>query len=298
MKKIFVLLAILISVNLSSYSQEFLGNVQIQTQGIEGVDPSVFTDMERAIFDFMNNRVWTSYNFQIEERIGFTFVITIREVSGSNMFKGSMNVVLERPVYGTDYNTVLLNIVDDNIMFEFSPHQTLDFSESSYITNLTSILGYYAYLMLGITFDTYSLNGGTEFYDKAQDVVNAAQNSNEQGWQAFDGPKTRYQLIENVRNSSYSDLRNLLYDYHRLGLDVMANDKIGGRSAIGKSLKYYQNIYNKRSSLYLLQVLIDAKRNEIIEVFKDGSPAEKVEMLNIMKEVDPANGSRYEAVND
>ncbi len=298
MKKVFVFLAFLVSLNISSYSQEFIGNVQVQTQGIEGIDPSVFSNMETTIFDFMNNRVWSSYNFQIEERISYTFVITIKEVIGSDIFKGSLNVVLERPAFDTDYSSVLINLVDEDIKFEFVPHQSMDYSDGTYTSNLTSILAYYAYLMLGLEFDTYSLEGGTAFYEKAMEVVTSAQNSSEKGWQAFEGPKNRYQLIENLLNPSYSDLRKLLYEYHRQGLDKMANDKIGGRATIGQTLKYFQNVYNKRSGLYALQVFIEAKRNEIIQVFTEGSPAEKNEMLNIMKEVDPANGTKYEAVND
>jgi uncharacterized protein DUF4835 len=279
------------------FSQEFLGNIQIQSQSVDGVDPSVFSNMQTTIFEFMNNRVWSSYNFKIEERIEYTMVITINEVQGSDVFKGSMNLVLQRPVYGADYNSVILNLVDNDIKFEFVPHQSMIYSDGTYSSNLTSILAYYAYLMLGLDFDTYSLDGGTQFYEKAMAVVTSAQNSNEKGWQAFEGPKNRYQLIENILNPSYSDMRKLLYEYHLKGLDIMANDQIGGRAVIGKTLKYYKNIYNKRSGLYLLQVMLEAKRDEIINIFTKASPAEKTEMINIMKEVDPPNGTRYEAVN-
>ncbi len=279
------------------FSQEFLGNIQIQSQSVDGVDPSVFSNMETTIFEFMNNRVWSSYNFKIEERIEFTMVITINEVQGSDIFKGSLNLVLQRPIYGSDYNSVVINLVDNDIRFEFVPHQSMIYSDGTYSSNLTSILAYYAYLMLGLDFDTYSLYGGTQFYEKAMAVVTSAQNSNEKGWLAFEGPKNRYQLIENILNPSYSDMRKLLYEYHLKGLDVMANDLIGGRAAVGSTLKYYKNVYNKRSGLYLLQVLLEAKRDEIINIYTKASPAEKTEMINIMKEVDPPNGNRYEAVN-
>lgn len=297
MKKVIIALTLLLSLNIAAVSQEFIGNVQVQTQGVDGIDPSVFSNLETTIFEFMNNRVWSSYSFQIEERIGFTIVITIKEVIGSDIFSGQMNIVLERPAYGADYNSVVINLVDDDIKFEFVPHQSMDYSDGSYTTNLTSILAYYAYLMLGLDFDTYSLEGGTAFYEKAMDVATSAQSSSEKGWQAYEGPKNRYQLIENLLNPSYSDMRKLLYEYHRQGIDVMASDKINGRANIGKSLKYYKNVYNKRSGLYLLQVLTEAKRSEIISIFTEGTPAEKNTMLNIMKEVDPANSSRYEAVN-
>ncbi len=281
----------------SGISQEFLGNIQIQTQQVEGIDPSVFSNMETSIFEFMNNRVWSSYNFKIEERIEFTMVITITEVQGSDNFKGTMNLVLQRPIYGTDYNSVVINLVDDDIRFEFIPHQPMQYTDGTYTNNLTSILAYYAYLMLGLDFDTFSYEGGTQFYEKAMAVVTSAQNSNERGWQAFEGPRNRYQLVENILNPSYNDLRKLLYEYHLKGLDIMSNDKIGGRAIIANSLKNLKAVNNKRSGLYFLQVLIEAKRAEIINIFTDASPSEKTDMINIMKEVDPANGSRYEAVN-
>lgn len=296
-RKAIIIVVIYVAGLMPGFSQEFLGNIQIQTQGVDGIDPSVFGNMKTSIFEFMNNRVWSSYNYKIEERIEFTMVITISEVRGSDNFKGTMNLVLQRPIYGTDYNSVVINLVDNDIHFEFIPHQSMDFTDGSYTNNFTSILAYYAYIMLGLDFDTYSLEGGTRFYEKAMAVVTSAQNSNEKGWLAFEGPKNRYQLVENILNPSYSDLRKLLYEYHMKGLDIMANDKIGGRAIIGKTLRNYKTVYNKRSGLYFLQVLIEAKRPEIINIFTEASPAEKTEMINIMKEVDPPNGTRYEAVN-
>ncbi len=296
-RKAIIIVVIVFTSTLASFSQEFLGNIKIQTQGIQGIDPSVFNNMETTIFEFMNNRVWSDYNFQIEERIEFTMIITISGVKGSDNFSGSLNLVLQRPIYGTDYNSVVINLVDNDIRFDFVPNQSMEYSDGTYTTNLTSILAYYSYLMLGLDFDTYALEGGTQFYEKAMAVANAAQNSGEKGWQAFDGPKNRYQLIENLMNPSYRDLRKLLYEYHRKGLDVMINDKVGGRAVIANSLNYFKTVYNKRSGLYSLQVLIEAKRPEIINVFSEASPAEKNKMINTMKEVDPPNGSRYEAVN-
>jgi len=184
-----------------------------------------------------------------------------------------------------------------DLSFEFIPHQSMDYSDGTYTTNLTSILAYYAYLMLGLDFDTFSLEGGTQFYEKALAVAIAAQNSGEKGWQAFEGPKNRYQLVENILNPSYNDLRKFLYEYHLKGLDIMATDDYGGRAIIEKSLSNFKRVYDKRSGLYFLQVLIEAKRPEIINIFSEASPAEKVQMINTMGKVDPPNATRYEAVN-
>jgi hypothetical protein len=278
-------------------AQEFLCNVQIQSPRIQGIDKSIFDAMRTSIFEFMNNRKWSNYNFKIEERIECTMVITIDEAISSDEFKGKINLVLQRPIYSTDYNSVIINLVDKDVHFFYVPYQPMDFIENSYTSNLTSILAYYAYLMLGLDFDTFSLKGGTEFYQKAMAVATAAQNGNELGWHPFEGPKNRYQLVEGLLNSSYSDIRSFLYDYHRKGLDIMSKDKIAAREAISKSLEYLKNVYDKRPGLYVLQVMVEAKRDEIVNIFKEASPAEKTNMITIMKEVDPANGSKYLEVN-
>ncbi|MBU3926358.1 MAG: DUF4835 family protein [Bacteroidetes bacterium] len=281
-----------------NYSQEFLGNIQVQSQKIQGIDPTVFTTMKTSMFEFMNNQSWSDYRFKIEERIEFAMVFTINEVIGGDDFKGTLNLVLKRPVYGTDYNSDVINIIDNDIHFRYVPYQSMEFVDGTYSNNLTSILAFYAYIMMGLDFDTFSLLGGTAYYEKAMAVATAAQSSNERGWQGFEGPKNRYSLVENLLNPSYEDLRKFLYEYHLKGLDEMAKSVDGGRTSIGKTLKYFQNVYNKRPGLYLLQVLLESKRDEIINIYKEASPAEKISMINMMKEIDPANGTRYEMVNE
>ncbi len=280
-------------------AQELLVDVQIQHPRIQGVDPTVFDEMKKSITDFMINRRWTDINFKIEERIHATMVFTINNAEqGGDKFSGTLNVVLQRPVYGTDYNSVLLNLVDKDIEIIYTPFQPMNFTDNTFTDNLTSILAFYAYLMIGVEMDSYSLYGGTPFYEKALAVTQTAQNASYQyrGWQAMEGPKNRYFLVENLLNSSYQPLRDFLYSYHRLGLDVMAENVDKGRQSITKSLGDFKIVFDKRPSLYLLQVFLETKRQEIINIYKEATPAEKVAMLNIMKEVDPPYGSRYEQV--
>lgn len=278
-------------------AQEFLCNVNIQLQGIQGVDQSVFDAMQKSIFEFMNNRKWSGYNFKMEERIECTMVFTITQVSGSDEFAGQLNLVLQRPIYKTGYSSAVLNMVDKDIHFKYIPYQTMEFVENAYTDNLTSILAYYAYLMMGLDFDTFSLYGGDPFYEKAQSVVNSAQNANEKGWQTFEGPKNRAQLIEGLTNASYNNLRMFLYEYHRRGLDVMSDDLEGGRSVCGKALRHFKTVNDKRPGFYPMQILIESKRDEIVNLFKNATPAEKTAMVNIMSDVDPANSSKYQEVN-
>lgn len=296
-KKILVFIVIIILTK-NMLAQEFLCNVQIQTPRVEGVDKSVFDAMRTSIFEFINTRKWSSYNMKIEERITCTMIITINEVISSDDFGAKINLVLERPIYGTDYNSVVINIVDNDIRFRYVPNQPMEFIDGSYSDNLTSILGFYAYLMLGLDFDTFSLEGGTSFYEKSLATATAAQSGNELGWRAFEGPKNRYQLIEGLLNSSYKQIRTFLYEYHRKGLDAMSKDKTAGREVISQSLENLKTVYDKRPGLYVLQVMTEAKRTEIINIFREASPAEKTNMITIMKEIDPANGSRYLEVNN
>jgi hypothetical protein len=278
-------------------AQEFLCQVSINSQRVEGVDKSVFEAMKTSIFEFMNNRKWSSYNFRMEERIGCTMLFTIESASGGDDFSGKLNIVLERPIYKTDYSSPVINMIDKDIQFRYVPYQTMEYADNTYMDNFTSILAYYAYLMLALDFDTFSLYGGDEFYDKAQAVVNSAQSSPRKGWQAFEGPKNRAQLVAGLTNASYKDLRMFLYEYHRRGLDYMSEDVEGSRTFIGKSLRHFKKVNDKRPGLYPMQIFVETKRNEIVNIFKEATPAEKTGMINIMKEVDPANSSTYEAVN-
>jgi hypothetical protein len=297
LKRILVVVTVLVLAK-NIFAQEFLCNVQIQTPQVEGIDRSVFDAMRTSIFEFINTRKWSNFNMKIEERITCTMIITINEVISTDDFSGKINLVLERPIFGTDYNSVVINIVDNDVRFRYVPSQPMEFVDGSYTNNLTSILGFYAYLMLGLDFDTFSLEGGTFFYEKALATATAAQSGNELGWRAFEGPKNRYQLVEGLLNSSYKQIRTFLYEYHRRGLDVMSKDKTAGREALSSTLENLKQVYDKRPGLYALQVMTEAKRDEIINIFKEASPAEKTNMITIMKEIDPANGSRYLGVND
>lgn len=294
-KILFISALLLLFGNVSG--QEFLCKVQIMTQKVQGVDQSVFDAMKNSIFEFMNNRKWSDLNLAINERIECTMVLTIDEaVQGGDQFSGSMNIVLQRPVYGTSYMSVLTNMVDESIRFNYVPFQSMDYSDNTFNDNLTSILAFYAYFLLGMELDTYAKYQGTPYYQMAQAVANTAQSSNVPGWQAFESQKNRALLVENMLNQSYQAQRGFLYDYHRLGLDIMSKDVDGGRQEIGKTLSYLKTVYELNRSLYSYQVLLEAKRQEIIDVFSEATPSEKIDMINIMKEIDPPNGNKYEAV--
>ncbi|VAW30471.1 hypothetical protein MNBD_BACTEROID07-1952 [hydrothermal vent metagenome] len=278
------------------FAQEFYCKVQINTQQVQGFDRSVVSNLKTAMTDFMNNRKWSNYSFAPEERIECTLLFTVSQIISSDEFKGTFSIIMQRPVFNTSYRSPLLNMIDKNIRFKYTPSQAMNFSEGTYSDNLTSLLAFYSYMMLGIDFDSFALNGGTVFYQKAMSVVQSAQNSGYTGWQSFENEKNRYHFVEQYLNKAYEPLRTFLYQYHRQGLDVMSGNVFEGRKVILNSLSLLKDVYNKRPGLYDLQLLLDAKRSEIINIFSKATPAEKNAMINILSEVDAPNGTRYREV--
>ena len=295
MKRISGLIFILF-LTFQSYSQEFICSVSVNSSKIEGTDKRVFESLQTSLNEFVNTRVWTNYAFQPDERIECSMMITIDNQISSDEFKGKLNVILRRPVYNSTYNSPIFNYIDENIQFRYIENQSLDFNQNSYSSNLTSVVAYYLYVFLGMDFDTFSLNGGTPFYEMAQAIANTAQSSPYGGWKAFEGTKNRYWLVENFLNPSYRDIRKFMYEYHRLGLDVLSDNATEGRSLITENLKLLRNVYNERPNLFALQLILEAKRDEIINLYSEGSSMEKNSAVNILSEIDPANSSRYQEI--
>jgi hypothetical protein len=290
---------LLLSIVLFSWglkAQEINCQVSVSARQVEGSEKEVFRTLQTAIYEFMNNRKWSPYSFKIEERIECTILINITERISTDEFKGTLNIVLRRPVFKTNYNSVMLNHVDRDFQFSYVEFEPLEFSETTFTSNLTSTLAFYTYIFLGLDFDSFQKFGGTPFYEKAQSIVNAAQNATESGWKAFEGTKNRYWLLENLTNSSYAPLREFLYKYHRQGLDMMFDNLETGRSNIAEALKLLERANQERPGLFLTQLILEAKRDEIISIFSEAGPMEKPEVVNILKEIDPANSSKYQKI--
>jgi hypothetical protein len=279
-------------------AQELNCMVSVNTPKVEGTERKIYETMQNAIYEFMNTRKWTSYNFKDNERIECTMLITINDRIGSDEFKGTINIVVRRPVLNAAYNTVLLNTVDKNFQFKYVEYQPLDYSDGSFTSNLTSVLAYYSNTIIGYYFDSFSPSGGTPFFQKAQEIVNSAQSATEIGWKAFESEKNRYWLVNNYLNPSNSALRDFAYRYHRLGLDMMYEKVDQGRNAVSQAIELLQGVYNSKPGLYALQIIYDAKRDEIINIFSDQrvAPTEKTNVVNIMKEIDPGSSSKYQTI--
>jgi len=189
-----------------------------------------------------------------------------------------------------------LNIKDNDFHCKYVEFQPLEFNETSNRDNLTNIMAFYAYVILGFDYDTFSPEGGTEFFQKAQSIVNNSQNAREKGWKAFESERNRYWLIENILNKSYSSFRSAMYTYHRMGLDLMADRVEEGRANIAESLRDIQKVFRRRPSTYILQMFFDAKSDELVKIFSKSYPDERNRVLAILNEVDPSNGNKYEKI--
>ncbi len=276
-----------------TYTQELNCNLQVVAPTVESTEKRIYETLQEAAFEFMNSRRWTNYNYDIEERIECSILINIKKKVSSDKYEGTIQVQSRRPIYKSAYNSTILNIKDNNFEFEYVEHQALKYNQNAFESNLTSVLAYYAYLIIGMDFDTFSLQGGTPFYNAAQTIVNNAQNSSSTGWKAFESQKNRYWIIENLLNNKYSNLRQALYKYHREGLDVMHESTDEGRQAVTGSLELLKKVHREKPGSYLMQIFFDAKADEIINIYSEASSMEISRVKNILNEINPSNADKY-----
>ena len=280
-------------------SQELRCNVQVISNQIQGTNRPVFTNLQRAIFEFMNNRSWTDHVFETQERIEANFLLNLTEQIGSDEFRGTLQVQSRRPVYNSSYSTILLNYFDQNLHFRYTETEPLEFNEAAHTSNLVSILAFYAYIIIGLDYDSFSSLGGSEFFQKAERIVLNAQNAPERGWKSFESNRNRYWLANNLRDSKYSPAREWIYSYHRLGLDRMSQRPSDARAQIGEDLVLLQRVFREKPDpfMHLLQVIFDAKSDELVNVFTESNPEELRRVVPILTEVDPAHLAKYQKLN-
>ena len=282
-------------------AQELNCNVQVSAQMIQGSNREIFQNMQRDLYDFMNNTIWTNNVFSYSERLDCNILINLTDQLSGDEFKGTIQIQLRRPVFNTTYNSTTLNFVDNNFQFRYVEYQTLEFDPTTHRYNLISVLAYYTYIILGFDYDTFSPLGGTEYFQMAEKIVTNAQNAPEAGWKPFDGSRNRnrYWLIKNILNREYENVRLFNYEYYMRGLDLMESRISEARINMAESLKLLQEVFRKRPDpyMYFLQIVIDAKSDELINVYSGAYPEEKSRILMILNEIDPAIKAKYERMN-
>lgn len=276
-----------------SFSQELRCSISVTSQKIQGTNRELFSNMQRDMYEFLNNKRWSGNFFAYDERVECSIQITLDEQVGSDQFRGSMQIRVSRPVYNSSYTTVLLNFKDNDVDFTYREFEPLEYNESGQNTNLVSLLAFYANIILGLDYDSFSLMGGNEFFSRAENIAARCQNSREAGWKSFESRRNRYWLINNLQDRSYASLRECIYRYHRLGLDVMSDNVTDGRMTIVEALELLQKAHRTKPNSYIMQVFFDAKADEIVNIFKPAFTDERKRVYNIVSEVNPANSSKY-----
>jgi hypothetical protein len=281
-------------------SQELNCNVQVSAQKVQGSNRQVYENMQRDIYEFMNNTVWTNHIFSYSERIDCNILINITNQLSADEFNGTIQIQLRRPVYNTTYNSTILNFIDNNFRFRYVEFQPLEFDPTTHRSNLVSVLAYYTYIILGFDYDSFSPEGGQEFYQMAEKIVINAQNTPETGWKPYDGSRNRnrYWLVKNLLDKEYEEVRQFIYQYNINGLDKLESKAAEARVAMVESLRLVQEVYRKKPDpfMYLIQVVIEAKADELINIFTEAFPEEKSRVVQILTEIDPANKSKYEKI--
>lgn len=278
------------------FAQELRCNINVTATKIPGANKNIFRTMQMDLYDFMNNRKWTNNNFSLNEKIECSINIQLNKQYSSDEYDGLITVQSKRTALNSSYQSTILNIRDENFRFKYQEYQAIEFSENGNKDNLTSVLAYYAYIIIGFDYDSYSLDGGTEYFEKARKIVNESQNfpNGYRGWKAFESDYNRYWLVDNLMNNSYSAFRECMYTYHRKGLDAMTESVETGRSDIAESLRLIQKVFRAKSRLYITQIFFDAKSTELVNIFGNSYPDEQNRVIKILSECDPSNASKYE----
>ncbi|QEC54015.1 uncharacterized protein DUF4835 [Anseongella ginsenosidimutans] len=278
-------------------SQDLYCRVQVSHPQIQTSDNSIFQSLQQAITDFMNNRKWTSDVFAPQERIEANIIITVSEWDGNTRFKASAQIQSYRPVYGTSYNSLVFTVNDENWEFNYSEQKPLEYALTGQNENLSLLLAYYANIIAGIDYDTFSNQGGSRFFLRAQNIVNQAQNNGSTGWRSFENTRNRYWLAENLLNTELKPIRELMYIYHHQGLDTFFENMPQGRSTLLENLELLRQANQNRPSSMLLQLFFTAKSDEIANILKQAAPGERSKAINLLVEIDPSNAEKYRSAN-
>jgi Fe-S-cluster formation regulator IscX/YfhJ len=273
--------------SLASYGQELNFKVTVNADQIQTTDRGIFKDMERAFANFLNTRKWTNDSYGSQEKINCTLFLNITKMPSIGNFAANAQITTARPVYNSNYETVLLNFADREWEFEYIESLPLEYNDNTYITNLTSMLAFYAYIVLGMDYDSFSELGGNTYIQKALIVVNNAQPGNRSGWAALGSTRNRYALIENLNNPQMVDLRKNTYKYHRLALDTFDKDPDKSRELILETLRDIKKVWNIYPNSILIISFFDTKATELVNIFSEGNLNVRREAYDLLVALDP-----------
>jgi len=299
--KLTILFVILVFSLQNLYSQEFQANVTVLSNRINtSVNKQIFTTLQSALYNWINGRKWTNVAFNNNEKIQCSFLLNLSNATDNNSYTAQLTVQTGRTIYNTSYQSPLMNYMDESVTFKYIQYQEMDFNENRVggtdplTANLTAVFAYYCYIILGLNFDSYGLRGGDLYFQKAQNIVNNAPETNAlNGWKPFDGLRNRYWLVENLTNPKYNPIHDAMYNYYRLGLDQMFDRESDARMAVMNALMAFNSLNNEYPTMMFIQFFLIGKGSEMGNVFKHGSPDEKSRALDILSRIDASNLNTY-----
>ena len=294
MKQLLMVLSFLLTISYGQ-AQELNCNININSEQVEGSNKSVFVTLKKSISEFVNNRKWTELTYANTERIECTMNIIVKKMD-IDVFTAEIQVQSRRPVYNSSYYSTLFNFKDNNFTFKYKEFDQLEMNENTITSNLTAVLAYYAYIIIGYDMDSYSRLGGTPYFLAAENIVNSAQGADLTGWKAFESPKNRYALVNNLTDEAFKKFRSFVYDYHRLGLDEMTSNSANARGKIAEGLPLILEANRARPSAIIISTFMDAKSDELVNIFSKGNQKEKTDAVEILSDVNPTQTSRYEKI--
>ena len=300
MRKILLVLALALVTGVQA--QELKCTVTIKSDQIEGSNKQVYETLKTAIEEYMNSNRWTNMTFAEQEKIECSMLLIVKSAQ-DNLYSCEMTLQSRRPVYGTTYTTPLLNFVDKNFNFTYQEFDRIEWQQNTFTTNLTAMLAYYCYLIIGHDLDSYQRLGGTPLFQICEEIVNVCQSasmeqSEQKGWLAFDSNRNRYALINNLLDEAFKKYRNYYYEYHRLGLDEMSANVTNGRARIAEGIPVLREAYRARPATYVVNTFLDAKSDELADIFAKGTDKEKKAVYEILMDIDPTRQSTYERITE
>ncbi len=290
-----VLSILLFGVVCISSAQELNCQITIDAQQVNQTNQQIFKTLERSLTDFVNKTQWTNKKFAASERINCSMVINVSQYN-SDEFVATIQVQSSRPIYNSSFESPVFNFNDKQFRFIYQEFQPIVYNPNAFTTNLVAVISYYVYVILGIDADTFKLRGGSEYYAQAQQIVNLAQPTPFLGWKEADGNRTRWLLLDNLLNNTHKEYRTVMYNYHRAGMDVMADDTRTAKTTVASSLELFKALNNRRPNSFLLQTFFDAKAEEIQSIYSGGPKVNVVKLVETLNRVAPFHATKWEKI--
>ncbi len=295
MRSILFFIALLITTFAGS-AQELNCQVTVNSDQVGQTNQQIFRTLERSLNDFVNKTKWTNRVYRENERVNARMFITVTQYE-SDRFEANIQIQSTRPVFGTSYESPVFNYKDNAFNFQYQEFEPLVFNPNSFDSNLVGVISYYVYMILGLDADTFSLEGGNDYYRLAQNIVTQAQSSSFSGWSQETGDRSRFELVDNLLNNAFREYRIAMYNYHRKGLDILADNNSTGKQIIAGSLRLFETLISRRPNAFLIQTFFDAKAEEIQNIFSDGPKVDIVKLKETLNKVAPFYSGTWNEIN-